>query len=183
MPSKYFPRPFRTPELGRSGVERGVASRGTSCSGPPWNARSTQRSAIAWLTQTRLISKVTCAISSWTLRSDFPGECSQDQTPRASRRNSAIISSSACACVGSSNPPSQNLSLSLRRSSAIFTPVGIDMRRERLLGLAIFSLMAFCYEIIATSSASSPCGRVEYAPPDIEMKSDKAVHCPPNKIR
>jgi peptidoglycan-N-acetylglucosamine deacetylase len=37
----------------------------------------------------------------------------------------------------------------LLRSSAIFTSTGIDMRRERLLAVAIFSLMAFCYEIVA----------------------------------
>jgi peptidoglycan-N-acetylglucosamine deacetylase len=43
----------------------------------------------------------------------------------------------------------------LLRSSAIFTAAGIDMRRERLLGLAIFSLMAFCYEIVAAPQVAT----------------------------
>ena len=116
MLSKYFARPFRTPE---AWTKRCSARRcrwwGASSSGPPSNARSTKRSAIAWLAQTT-VDLQSHVRDFFMDAQETTGECSQGPDPRASRRNSAIISSSACACVGSSNRPSQNLSLSLLRS-------------------------------------------------------------------
>ena len=72
----------------------------------------------------------------------------------------------------------QKLSVSLRRSRGMFTPAGIGMHRKRLLAVAIFSLMAFCYEVVAASQLATeqppiaePTPTPSVAPSDAPQKA------------
>ena len=58
----------------------------------------------------------------------------------------------------------QRLSVSLRRSRGMFTPIGIGMHRNRLLAVAIFSLMAF-YEIVAAPELATEQPAIAEATP------------------
>ena len=84
----------------------------------------------------------------------------------------------AWASVGSSKAHLKILSFSLLRTSAIFTSTGIDMRRERLLAVAIFSLMVFCYEMVAAPKLATeqpaigePTRTPSVAPTDAPQKA------------
>jgi Polysaccharide deacetylase len=47
----------------------------------------------------------------------------------------------------------------------MFTPIGIGMHRNRLLAVAIFSLMAFCYEIVAAPELATEQPAISEATP------------------
>jgi peptidoglycan/xylan/chitin deacetylase (PgdA/CDA1 family) len=60
----------------------------------------------------------------------------------------------------------------------MFTPAGIGMHRKRLLAVAIFSLMAFCYEVVAASQLATeqppiaePTPTPSVAPSDAPQKA------------
>jgi hypothetical protein len=59
----------------------------------------------------------------------------------------------------------KNRAVSLRRSRGMFTPIGIGMHRNRLLAVAIFSLMAFCYEIVAAPELATEQPAIAEATP------------------
>jgi peptidoglycan-N-acetylglucosamine deacetylase len=60
----------------------------------------------------------------------------------------------------------------------MFTPAGIGMHRKRLLAVAIFSLMVFCYEVVAASQLATeqppiaePTPTLSVVPSDVPQKA------------